>query len=241
MPFSFFRRGSGSDDRLDRIEQTIDQMLADDRHAFKLAMAALLGEVPVDEVRKEVKQTDRRVNEGERAIRRDLVIHASVAGAIDSPALLVYMSVVKDIERIGDYAKNLLDLARDGASLGSHHNWTSRRDEIDRLIVATGEAFAKRDDDGARQLLVEGDALLDQFDDEVSALVRGDDTAGDEIARALALRYLKRVVAHLTNVLSSVVMPLDRLDYFDEDPEDWEAEREGGRPSPRPSGDGQDA
>jgi hypothetical protein len=43
------------------------------------------------------------------------------------------------------------------------------------------------------------------------------------VARALALRYLKRIVAHLTNVLSSIVMPLDRIDYFDEDPEDRES------------------
>jgi hypothetical protein len=28
------------------------------------------------------------------------------------------------------------------------------------------------------------------------------------------------VVAHLMNVLSAVIMPLDQLDYFDEDPED---------------------
>ena len=40
------------------------------------------------------------------------------------------------------------------------------------------------------------------------------------MARALAYRYVKRVVAHLMNVLSSVVMPLDQIDSFDEDPED---------------------
>ena len=52
-----------------------------------------------------------------RVFRRELVFHSSVFGGIDSPSVLVYMSVVKDIERVGDYAKNLLDLARDGADL----------------------------------------------------------------------------------------------------------------------------
>lgn len=236
MAFSFFRRGSDTDDRLDRIEATIQQMLADDRRAFELAMAALLGEVPVDSVRTDVKQTDHRVNEGERTIRRELVIHASVAGALDTPALLVYMSVVKDIERIGDYAKNLLDIARDRVTLQGHENWPERRDAILRLMDATAQTFEQRDVARARELLDEQDALLDRFDDEVSALVRGEDTGGEEIARALALRYLKRIVAHMTNILSSVVMPLDRLDYFDEDPEDREIERDGGRP-PEPSQD----
>jgi hypothetical protein len=40
------------------------------------------------------------------------------------------------------------------------------------------------------------------------------------VVRALFHRNVKRVVAHLMNVLSAVVMPVDRLDYFDEDPED---------------------
>ncbi len=232
MAFSFFRRGTDTDARLDGIEETIRQMLADDQHAFALAMSALLGEVDVDEIRKEVKRTDRRVNDGERAIRRELVVHASVAGSLDTPALLVYMSIVKDIERVGDYAKNLLDLARDGVDLGAHDDWSLRRDSILRFIVDTADTFAERHVERARELLQQGDGLLDRFDDEVSALVRGEDAAPDPIARALALRYLKRVIAHLTNVLSSVVMPLDRLDYFDEDPEDRESEseRDGGRP-----------
>ena len=230
MAFSFLRRGSGRDDRLDHIEEIINDMLTDDRSAFELAMSALLGEVPVDQVRKKVHTTDRRVNEGERTIRRELVVHASVVGALDTPALLVYMSVVKDIERIGDYAKNLLDLARDGANFRDHDSWGPLRDRVVADITQTAEIFSSRDTGRARRMLTDCDALLDRFDDEVSALVRGDDDGTERVARALALRYLKRIIAHLMNVLSSVVMPLDRLDYFDEDPEDRESERAGDRP-----------
>ena len=66
---------------------------------------------------------------------------------------------------------------------------------------------------------VEG-TLLEEFDEGVSALIRAVDPGPQAVARALAHRYLKRVVAHLMNLLSAVIMPLDRLDYFDEDPED---------------------
>jgi hypothetical protein len=54
----------------------------------------------------------------------------------------------------------------------------------------------------------------------VSDLVTGADQSNRAVALALTYRYLKRIVAHLMNVLSAVVMPVDRLDYFDEDPED---------------------
>jgi phosphate transport system protein len=223
MPFSFLRRGTGSDDRLDSIEATIQQMLADDRLAFDLAMSALLGDVPAKSVRKEIKATDRRVNEGERSIRRELVVHASVFGSFDSPALFVYMSIVKDIERVGDYAKNLLDLARDGANLSEYPDWRARWHETAEMITATAAAFADRDVEQAKALMSQGDELLDRYDDEVSELVKHGHGQPEAVARALALRHLKRVVAHLTNVLSSIVMPLDRIDYFDEDPEDREA------------------
>jgi phosphate uptake regulator len=218
-----FKRSSSSDDRLDNIEATIQQMLADDKVVFELAMSTLLDGVDWKGVRREIKATDQRVNEGEREVRRDLVIHASVVGAIDTPALLVYMSVVKDIERVGDYGKNLRDLARDGVDLSAFPAWHDLRTEVADMIEQTAEVFGNRDDQQAREMLARGDELLDRFDEAVSGIVRGEDDRPHAVGRALAARYLKRVVAHLTNVLSAVVMPIDQLDYFDEDPEDRDA------------------
>jgi hypothetical protein len=40
------------------------------------------------------------------------------------------------------------------------------------------------------------------------------------VSRALYYRFLKRTTAHVMNVLTSLVQPLDRLDYYDEAPED---------------------
>lgn len=220
MAFSFLRRIAGSDDRLDTIERIIAEMMDNDHRAYTLAVSALLGDATHQDVKDDVRRTDFQVNEGERAIRRDLVVHASVAGGLEVPGLLVYMSVVKDIERVGDYAKNLLDLARDGANLGGHESWRDTFDNVATFIADTKQAFANRDVNQARDMLISGDVLLDDFDAGVSRLVNETDTDGDAVARALAYRYLKRIVAHLMNVLSSVVMPLDQLDYFDEDPED---------------------
>ncbi len=217
-----FKRSKTTDDRLDTIEATIQRMLADDRVVFDLAMSGLVDGVDWKGVKREIKATDQRVNDGEREVRRDLVVHASVVGAIDTPAILVYMSIVKDIERIGDYGKNLRDLAKDGVDLQAFPAWKEVRTEVSQMIADTAEVFAERDDARARRLLARGDELLDEFDRVVSELVRGEDDRPYAVGRALAARYIKRIVAHLTNVLSAVVMPIDRLDYFDEDPEDRE-------------------
>jgi Na+/phosphate symporter len=221
MPFKFLRGDSG--DRLEGIEAKVQLMLQHVRDEFALAMSALVGDVVANDVNEQLRATDQKVNQLEREIRRELVVHASVFGGIETPAVLVYMSIVKDVERLGDYAKNLLDLGRDGANLSATEDieeWRKLSADIADYITQVGRAFGERHGERARQLLNPGGDMLGLFDRRVSALVRGDDTGTQPVARALAYRYLKRVVAHLMNVLSAVVMPVDKLDYFDEDPED---------------------
>ena len=210
-------------ERLERIEATFQRMFTDDRHAFDLAMSALVGGADPETVGDDIRTTDERVNQAEREIRRELVVHASVQGGFDTPEILVYMSIVKDVERVGDYAKNLYDLAADGVVLDEGEladEMLSFRSTISALITDCAEVFQQRDGDRARTMFREGDALQDEFDERVSQLVTGRITGPHVVAYALTYRYLKRVVAHLMNVVSAVVMPIDRLDYFDADPED---------------------
>lgn len=221
MPFRFLS-GRGSQ-RLDTIESKIQKMLSTDRAELELAMSALFGDVQEADVNAELRRMDQQVNQLEREIRRELLVHASVAGSIETPAVLVYMSIVKDIERIGDYAKNILDLAKYGARLGEAPNieeWRQVSQTIAQFLTDTAATFQARDAAQARDLLTRGGDLLGRLERGVAALVGGEAEGPDPVARALALRYIKRVVAHLMNVLSAVVMPVDRLDYFDEDPED---------------------
>lgn len=221
MPFGLLRNDGSR--RLERIEATLQRMFADDRHSFDLAMSALVDGASPGTVGGDLRASDHRVNEAEREIRRDLVIHAGVYGGIETPAILIYMSIVKDVERIGDYAKNLFDIAADGVVLDGGelmNEVLALRGEISGMIIDVGEVFFQRDAERSRQLLERGDTLLDDFDQRVSELVTGRIGAPHAVAYALTYRYLKRIVAHLMNVLSAVIMPVDRIDYFDEDPED---------------------
>jgi phosphate uptake regulator len=221
MAFKLF--GGGGSDRLERGEAKVQTMLVHDRYEFDLAMATLLGEHVAAEVNDDLRSTDQKVNQLEREIRREVLVHTSVLGAIDIPAVLVYMSIVKDVERVGDYAKNLLDLALDGADLSrapDAEEWRRLATEISSYIAEAGEAFRTRHAARCRELYARGDRMLDLFDERVSELVRAGDREPQAVARGLAYRYLKRVVAHLMNLLSAVVVPVDRLDFFPEDPED---------------------
>ena len=216
MVMSFFRRSD--DSGLGRIEAQVQRMVTDARHTFDLAMNAIAGG-SVASVADEVRRTDRQINVTEMEIRRELVVHASVHGGVDTPEVLVFMNMVKDLERIGDYNKNIFDLADEGVSLAEAPDLDrllSYRDELSSRIALMGELLTTRDEDRARAYINRGDELRREFDDRINELVHSTEMAVVAVPRALLYRFLKRVTAHSLNVVSAVVMPVDRLDYFDE-------------------------
>ncbi len=217
MVMSFFRKPE--EGGLEHIDAQVQRMINDARHTFDLAMNALTGG-PVATVADEVRRTDRRINITEMEIRRELVVHASVHGGVDTPEVLVFMHMVKDLERIGDYNKNIFDLADEGVSLAEAPDLgrlLGYRDELSSRIALMGELLTTRDEDRARAYINRGDELRREFDDRINELVHSTEMAVVAVPRALLYRFLKRVTAHSLNVVSAVVMPVDRLDYFDED------------------------
>ncbi len=134
MVMEFFK--GGSDKPLEEIESLIVQMIQDDRHTFDLAVNALFGGTDARSVGKEVKRSDKRVNRAEREVRRRLLVHASIAGErVDLTRVLISMSVIKDAERIGDYCKNIWDLADEGVSFADADDWKAllaMRDQTSR-------------------------------------------------------------------------------------------------------------
>ena len=110
--FDWFLASAGTGSAgLEKMRTDFGQMLDAGRQIFETAANALLGGTDPDVIRDGLFEADRRINRAEQQIRRELIVHASVHGATEFPACLVLMSVVKDAERVGDYAKNLFELA----------------------------------------------------------------------------------------------------------------------------------
>ena len=216
MVMSFFRSDEGG---ISQIESQVQRMIADARHTFDLAMNAVTGGA-VETVADEVRRTDRQINVTEIEIRRELLVHISVHGAADAGEMLVFMNMIKDLERIGDYNKNIFDLALEGVSFSGAEDLEQIlgfRDELSSRIALMGEILDTRDEDRARAYIERSDQLRREFDGLVNELVHATAPALVAVPRALLYRFLKRVAAHCANVVTAVVMPVDRLDYFDED------------------------
>jgi phosphate uptake regulator len=221
MVLEFFR-GTGPN-TIETVESTLVDMLRDVAAVYAASTAAVFGGGKSKETKREVKSTDRGVNEGQREVRRNLMMYAAVHDTVDLPLVLTYMSVVKDVERAGDYAKNLYDLAKYGADFEAAPD----RDELERYRDAVGGliqdacvAFENRDSERATKLIDKADGFLSEYDVKVREAYQSDGPASDAVARALYYRFLKRITAHLMNLMTSLVMPVDRLDYYDEAPDD---------------------
>ena len=216
MVMSFFRRPD--DSGIDHIEAQVQRMVTDARHTFDLAMNAITGG-SVASVADEVRRTDRQINVTEMEIRRELVVHFSVHAGGDATEMLVFMNMVKDLERIGDYNKNVFDLAEEGVSFSGADDLErilGFRDEISSRIALMGEILTVRDEERARAYIARSDELRREFDNLVNELVHSTEPALQAVPRALLYRFLKRITAHSLNVVTAVIMPVDRLDYYDE-------------------------
>ena len=168
----------------------------------------------------DVFERDRQINKYERDVRRKIVTHMSVSTKPDINMGLVLTAIVIDIERIGDYAKNIAELA---ASLDAAFDGRELADDIDRvegmidgifedLISALGES----DEDRARHVMETHRQAGVILEDGITLLREGkvlSDDSGHAATLTLYLRFLKRMSAHLKNVATSVVNPYYRIGY----------------------------
>ena len=176
----------------------------------------------VPEERKRIRKQDIQVNQLERRIRKQVVAHLSVPGnTADVPYCLLLMSLVKDVERLGDYAKNILELVDFSPERLPDDevvkNLLSIRQGIEEAFQAASEVFTTLKPEWALQLIREGREIAQGSDALIERIAGANYDTGTTTALVLATRYYKRIGGHLLNVVSSVVMPVHKVDYFDED------------------------
>jgi phosphate uptake regulator len=203
---------------LARMRTEFAEMLDAGRKSVRFASDALLEPADLPAARRSLLELEKRIDLAEQQIRREIVVHIAVHGTTQVPACLVLMSIVKDAERVGDYAMNLFDLAEimPHPPTGEHRRQIGEL--IDRVIgqiTTCYEVFNSQDKNLASELVDEGRRMEKFCDRQVDELVRGESAADLPVAYALTYRYLKRVVSHTDNVATSIIQPLDKLDYYD--------------------------
>ncbi len=170
--------------------------------------------------RMDIYEEDRRINEYQQEARRMVFHYLAVTGGLNLTAGLILTSIVIDIERIGDYTKNISELAdaHPGKLNSGRHDPDIRRIEaaVAALFGAIVDILKSGDAEGARALIRDHLWIKRRCDDiarDLAATAGNGLSQSDAVTTALYARYLKRVGAHLMNILSSVINPFDKIGY----------------------------
>jgi len=173
-----------------------------------------------DQVDINIYDRDAEVNRYQREVRRNVFKHLILRGVGRLSSGLVLASIIIDIERIGDYTKNMIELA-----MNHPHRLHGRKFETDLQRVETAvednfirtkSCFESADEKTALQLLKEYVWVSRVCDDCLFRLIKEDNkniSSSDAVSLALYFRWLKRINSHLRNILSSVVNPFDRIGF----------------------------
>ncbi len=216
MVMSFFRK---SESPLEQISNQTISMLGDARHSFDLASTVILSGADSKAVGADIDATDRRINEAEQKLRSELVVHVSVRGGGDIGLVLGYTLLLKKIERIGDQARNIFDLAADGVSLAGSDDideFVARRQEISLMYVEAADLLQSQDEAAAKEFLARSLALNDACGAKVLEYMHTDQPGSWAVPRAILYRYWKRIVANLAGIVTAAIEPLQNIDYLDD-------------------------
>ena len=207
-------------DLLDSIDAKLSEMLTNSMHVYDISMSCLLGDTNLETVREDLYSTDKQINELHREVRREMIIHSAVNSRnLDIPLLLSYMTMSKDIERIGDYCKNLFEIAETGNSFAKGDDldtYMELKNDIGKLIVYLQSCLNLDDESKVQDLITLGSSLNNDLDGKITALLEDKEKIQYPVATTLFYRYLKRIVSHIVNAATAIIMPTDQIDYLDE-------------------------
>ncbi len=207
-------------DLLDSIDSKLSEMLTNSMHAYDITMNCLLGDTNLETVREDLYNTDNAINELHKEVRREMIIHSAVNSRnLDIPLLLSYMTMSKDIERIGDYCKNLFEIAETGNSFAKGDDldtYMELKNDIGKLIVYLQSCLNLDDESKVQDLITLGSSLNNDLDEKITALLEDKEKIQYPVATTLFYRYLKRIVSHIVNAATAIIMPTDQIDYLDE-------------------------
>ena len=172
-------------------------------------------------VNKEIRQKDKEVNKYEQEVRRKVMTHCTLQGSEELPGGMVLVSIVIDIERIGDYCKNILDLAEVHPARLTVGTYEESLKGIEREVKSRfGETISvlrNQDVVTAQEMMgsfkIEISAICDRIVNELAQGHLEGLASNDAVALALYVRYLKRISAHLNNMITSVVNPFERIGF----------------------------
>jgi len=205
---------------LAQVFEEFKDMLDDTEFMFKAVCGRLLDNIEESDLKKKIYEIDKKVNRLQKDIRKRIVEHLSLQPTVNITACLLLMSVVKDAERLGDYAKNLYEVTELLEKPIDKKLFNEYFGDIDKDIMTlfeqTRAAFIEADEEKAGLAWDYEKRIAKDCDRIVEQIAKSNLSVNEAVCFTLIARHFKRLVAHLVNIATSVILPISDLDYFDE-------------------------
>jgi phosphate transport system protein len=205
------------------IEEAGDEclyMLDTGREMFQIVSRGLKEKAKKQELR-DISRMDKAINRQQRDVRKKVFEHLAVSRGSDLITGLQLTSVVIDLERIGDYTKNIAEIVQMMPAKADFGQYEETYNDIHKktlkMFDLVRQAFAKGSESKAREALSIYDEVSKKCDGVVSEVFKGE-ASGDSIpkrylALVLLMRYMKRVNAHLKNIATSIINPVHMIGF----------------------------
>jgi phosphate uptake regulator len=182
---------------------------------FSLGMAVVTDGSGIE---KTIFDMDSELNAIQIDIRKKVLEHLAIKPAQDVTSSLILITIIIDIERVGDLAKNLVELYQMNRGTLEQPAYSTdvgtMQEKLEGSFSLVRDAFIDGDDMKANQVMEDCTWISGRCDATLQAI------AGDEglevreaVAYTLLFRYLKRISGHIRNIASSVVNPFHKLGY----------------------------
>jgi phosphate uptake regulator len=205
---------------LDEARAECMKMLDLGREMIEVALQAMVEKVD-DDVLDRLAKMDRRLNEAQISVRQKVFEHLAVSRGDGLLTGLVLTSIVIDLERIGDYIKNIGELVTfipGKLVFGEYEDrYLPVMNGTLEMFSRTHAAFRAQDPAAAKDHAEFASGINRDADGLLKEIM---ETGAPEqtierriLGLAMLLRYLKRITAHLKNICTAITNPFTHIGF----------------------------
>jgi phosphate transport system protein len=213
--FSEILKGPGL---IEEAENIVSDMLEISYNMFHYSMKIVIEKAKEKE---NIYEIDKKLNSLEIDVRKKILKHLSINPSQDINPSLVLVTIVVDIERLGDYSKNLIEVSHKYPKPLKGKYIERIKDlegKVQIYFKKTIEIFKEQRKESGKEITEKLSELIDECQKLLEELIEDNSLNSKEgIIYSLLVRHLKRISSHVRNVCSSIVNPFYRLGYKPDD------------------------